>query len=58
MTEYEAIKRLSDIYSECAGDDEAIHSREDTLLMEIIEDFGWSDFVTKYDNANHQRWCA
>lgn len=58
MTEEEAIARLEAIYRLHKGDDEAIHSEEDRLLVEIIEEFGFTNFVAKYDDATHCRWCA
>lgn len=58
MTEQEAIKRLEAIYSKWAGDDELLHLKEDDLLLEIVSSLGWSDFIKKYDDAEHSRWCA
>lgn len=58
MTEQEAIDRLEAIYAENMGDSEAIHVEEDRLMMEIIEQFGFTNFVAKYDDATHPRWYA
>lgn len=58
MTEQEAMDRLEEIYKTYRGDDEAIHSQEDRLMIEIIEALGFTNFVAKYDDATHCRWCA
>lgn len=59
MTEQEAITRLDAIYSNAPfGDDERLHGEEDALLVEIITQLGWTDFMAKYNAATHCRWCA
>ena len=58
MTEEEAIRKLEKGYDRYAGDDEALHSFGDSLMLEIISDLGWSEFLSRYEEAEHYRWCA
>lgn len=59
MSEQKAIEKLEAIYNGGAfGDDERLHAEEDELLVEIVTQLGWSDFIKKYNAATHCRWFA
>lgn len=58
MTEDEAVAKLKTIHEIYRGDDETIHASEDNLLVEIVRQLGWREFLSVYHSADHQRWCA
>ena len=60
MTEKELKQKVDDIIA-ISGDDEAAHSREDDLLIELISEFcpDWvKKEITRLSNADFCRWCA
>lgn len=57
----EELKAKVDRVISMAGDDEAAHSEEDALHIEIINSFcpKWvSDEVARMSAADFARWCA
>lgn len=61
MTEEELQDKIKVIVKEHAGDDEAQHSLEDDLHLEVIEAFCpvWVQAkIQRLSNADFNRWCA
>lgn len=60
MTKAELKKRVDEIISE-ADDDEAAHSDEDSLYIELMAEYLPVDLlkeVVRLQQANFARWCA
>lgn len=60
MTEQQLKKEVDDIIS-MSGDDEAAHSNEDRLHLQVIKEFcpQWVRIeIERLNNADFARWCA
>jgi len=59
--ELETLKRDIDEILQIAGDDEAAHSYEDDLHLELLKKWlppaMWAE-LERLNNADFERWCA